>query len=162
VFKIGVCEMCGSEDNLFKARIEGSILNVCKNCARYGKVISSIPDKRYIEKIVEKKAKIEKTKPLTEKEMIESVVEGFNEIIKKKREALNLKQEDFAKLINEKVSLVHKIETGAFVLSIPLARKIEKFLKVRLVEQTEGSVEVTEKVKADSFTLGDFIKVKNQ
>ena len=33
------CDMCGRENNLNQAIVEGSLLNVCDNCARFGKVI---------------------------------------------------------------------------------------------------------------------------
>ena len=34
------CELCGSSRNLVKAIVEGSILNVCENCAHFGKAIT--------------------------------------------------------------------------------------------------------------------------
>ena len=161
MLKISVCEMCGSETRLYKAEIEGTMLNVCEHCAKFGKVIASIHDRRHIEKIQTHREKEKKAVPmLSKEELTEGIVEGFAGIIKEKRESLNLKQEDFAKKINEKVSLIHKIETGSFEPDIKLARKIEKFLKIRIVEQKEASSFHLEKTKSDSFTLGDFIRVK--
>lgn len=139
------------------------MLNVCENCAKFGKVVADVREKKYIEKIQKKKQKEKKAKPLiSEDELIQSVVGDFSKIIKEKRESLGLKQEDFAKKINEKVSLIHKIETDNFEPSLSLARKIEKFLRVKLIEQRSSDVGHIEKTKSEAFTLGDFVKVKKR
>jgi putative transcription factor len=152
--------MCGSENHLFKARIEGSLLNVCQKCAKFGKVLASVQDPKLIAKVQKKQQTLQKTAPISEKEITESLVENWNDLIKKKRESLNLTQEEFAKKINEKESIIHKIETGSFEPNISLARKLEKFLKIKLVEQGTAQEEVPGATKSEEFTLGDFIKVR--
>src|SRR3989344_9054884 len=102
------CEICGSEGNLFKTLIEDSELNVCKECSRFGKVISAV------EIETEKQRKEYRVTTFPDKEIVQVIVPDYSEIIKKKREELGLKQEEFAKKINEKESLIHKIETGQF------------------------------------------------
>jgi putative transcription factor len=160
VFEIGVCDMCGSENRLFKTEIEGTLLNVCKHCAKFGKVVANVHDKKFIQKMQKKQEKQKRPQLLSKNELVETLVEDFATLIKEKREKLNLKQEDFAKKINEKASIIHKIETGHFEPNINLARKIERFLKVKIVEQQESRSPQLEKTASDSFTLGDFIKVK--
>jgi putative transcription factor len=153
--------MCGSENRLYKAELEGSVLNVCKHCSKYGKIVGNVHDKRFIEKRHKRREKEKQSRgPISDSQLIEAIVEDFAKIIKEKRESLDLKQEDFAKKINEKTSIIHKLETGHFEPSIKLARKIEKFLRVTLVEQTTGKADPIEKTRSDSFTLGDFIKVR--
>ncbi|MCK5282640.1 MAG: TIGR00270 family protein [Nanoarchaeota archaeon] len=153
--------MCGSETDLYKAEIEGTVLNVCTKCAKFGKVVAKVPDKRYLEKIQKKREKTpNRTRSISSSEITENLVENFYEIIKNKREKLGLKQEDFAKKINEKASIIHKIETGHFEPNLSLSRKIEKFLKISIVEQIANESSVLEKTKSESFTLGDFIKVR--
>ena len=71
-----------------------------------------------------------------------------------------MKQEELAKKINEKESRLHKIESGHFTPSLRLARKLEKFLKITLVEQVAEDTSPLEKSKSESLTLGDFIKVR--
>lgn len=149
------CEICGSDEKLFKTLIEGTELNVCKKCSKFGKIISEVR----IETKEKKPAKIEReTAP--EKEVLQIIVPDYGLRIKKAREALGLKQEDFAKKINEKISLIHNIESNRFEPSISLARKLEKFLKITLVEQYEDTHDKVSKAKSDLFTIGDFIKVK--
>ena len=155
--------MCGSESRLYKSEIEGTLLNVCHNCAKFGKVVANVHDKKFLEKREKKWEKERQSRPLLSKEEItQSVVEDYAKIIKEKRESMDLKQEDFAKKINEKESIIHKIETSHFEPSIKLARKIEKFLRVKLVEQQVSESVETEKTPSEAFTLGDFIKIKGK
>lgn len=148
------CDLCGTEtENVFRTIIEETELNVCENCAKYGKVIEKKPIKEKIKK--------ELAKPIeSEKEIIQVIVPDFAQRIKKKRESLGLKQKDFAKKISEKESLVHNIETGSFEPSISLATKLEKFLKIKLIEEYEEEHKKDSKTEADGFTIGDIVKVK--
>ena len=151
------CDMCGKEAKLFKTDVDGSILSLCKDCSKFGKVISAVKVEEKVVRKKEKEVKLEKPK---EEEFILTIVPNYGEIIKKKREQLGIKQEDFAKKINEKKALIHKIEINQFEPSIALARKIEKFLRVKLIEQQELKSSTLEKTKREHFTIGDFIKVK--
>jgi len=150
------CEMCGSEGKLFKTSIEGSELNVCKECSKYGKVIAPVKT----ETTEKKQTRKSKTVSFPEEDIIQIIVPDYSERIRKKRDTLGLKQEEFAKKINEKESLIHKIETSQFEPSIKLARKIEKFLKINLIEQHKEEHKKTEKIKEDMFTIGDLLDRK--
>src|SRR4030042_5714553 len=108
------CEICGRERNLVIALIEGSQMKVCSDCGRYGKVLNEI-----------KTVKKEKKK-VEEEEYVEGIVEDYAKLIKDKREKLGLKQEEIAKKINEKESVIHKIENGSLEPSIALAKKLER------------------------------------
>ena len=151
--------MCGKESRLFKTDVEGSILNLCNGCSKFGKVIAvvRVEDPKVKKKV--EKVKLERQK---EEEVIPSIVPDYGDIIKKKREQLGMNQEDFAKKLNEKASLIHKIEIGHFEPPMDLARKIEGFLHINLVEKGEVKVGKLDKAKGDNFTIGDFIKVKKR
>ncbi len=150
------CDLCGSEEEeLFRAIVEGTELNVCENCAKYGKVIEKKPVKA-----IEEKKEYAKRSAEPEKEIIQVIVPDFAKRVKNKRESLGLKQKDFAKKISEKESLVHNIETGSFKPSIGLAKKLEKFLKIKLIEEYEEEHKKGYKADADGFTIGDLVKVK--
>ena len=150
------CDLCGAKtENLFRAIVEGTELNVCKDCAKYGKVI----EKKPIKPVEERKEYVKKSAE-PEKEIIQVIVPDFAQRIKKKRESLGLKQKDFAKKISEKESLIHNIETGSFKPSISLAVKLEKFLKIKLIEEYEEEHKKSSETKAEGFTIGDLIKVK--
>ncbi len=150
-----LCDMCGKETDLVVAIIEGSEMNVCSQCARFGKIIRKIKPPEPIKKEIEKVGKEE-----PEKEIIENIVESYGKIIKEAREKLGLKQEDFAKKINEKASLIHKIESEHQKPSIDFAKKIEKFLKIKLIEEEKLEKIKLDKSDSESFTIGDIIKLK--
>lgn len=150
------CDMCGAEGILYKTIIEDTKLNVCKSCSKFGKVIGTIKEKEA--KKEEKKAKVKEEGPNVE--IIQVIVQDFAEKIRKKREEMGLKQKDFAKLIAEKESLVHKLETGVFQPSINMARKLEKKLHLKLIEQHEEVHEKSKKEGAGKFTIGDLIRIR--
>ncbi len=151
------CDMCGKNCVLFKTQIEGSIINLCEKCAKFGKIIPEKKNKE-IKKEINKEIRTEET---TE-EPISGIIPDYGIRIKEKREQLKLSQEDFAKKINEKISLLHKIETNQFEPNIGLAMKIEKFLHISLIEQKESELNQLIKQKSERFTVGDFIKIKNK
>lgn len=145
--------MCGKADErLFKTQIEGVELNVCHNCSKFGKIISQI---RKPAKGPQKK----KIPEAAEEEKIELLAENYADLIKKKRESMGLSQKDFSIKINEKEATMHKIETGTLNPSIALARKLEKFLGIMLIEEHLETREKFRKSKEDGFTIGDFIKL---
>lgn len=151
-----LCDLCGKQGELFRAKIEGSELTVCGNCSKYGKVLG------YATSFTQKDSQINKQvsqKPVI-KEPEEFILTNYSELIRKKREQLKLNQEDFAKLLNEKLSILHKIETNNFEMPLDQAKKFEKILHIKLVEVfKEPDVKIIGQ-KKDGFTLGDFIKIK--
>ena len=152
--------MCGSSGKLYKAIVEGAELTVCHDCSKFGRVTGVI--KQEVSR--KSKPKIDATYENKEpqKEIMQIIVGNYAEKIKRKRESLGLKQEEFAKKINEKESLIQKIESGHFEPSIELAKKIEKFLRIKLIEEHEEKHEKQTKSKTDSFTIGDLIKIKKK
>jgi len=153
------CEMCGSKPAAFKADVEGGELNVCSGCSRFGRIIGRImPEVK-----VKKKAKQQdKTVQAPQRELIQVIAEDYAKKIRNAREKLGMKHDDFAKFVSEKGSVIHKIETGAFEPSLKLARKLEKMLKIKLIEEHEEVPTTSKKAKGDVFTLGDVIKVKGR
>lgn len=152
------CDLCGKvEENLNKTLIEGVELAVCSACSKFGKVIA--PVKRYSPK--EQHKQLQKQAQAEEKtEKMELLAENYQDIIKKSRESMGLTQKDFASRINEKESIIHKIETGAFEPSLSLAKKLEKALGIKLVEEHEEKHESFKRKQEEGFTLGDFIRIK--
>ncbi|MBI2101958.1 TIGR00270 family protein [Candidatus Woesearchaeota archaeon] len=149
------CDLCGKRvEILAKAVIEGVQLDVCSDCARFGKVVQQ-------PKRLDAKSQIRQMQKSPQKEeKMELLVENYAEIIRKRRESMGLTQKDFAGKISEKEATVHKIETGALAPPLSLAKKLERFLGVRLVEEYEESHETPKGREINGFTLGDFINVR--
>jgi len=149
------CDMCGAGRELVKAKIEGSVLDVCKHCARFGEIVR-----------VPRSVSLHKKRPILKKkedEKIAIIVPNYYTLIKNAREKMGLKQEDAAQKLAERESLYHKIETGRLKPSLGLAKKLERFFRIRLVEQYDDNMKAviaSAPVRKDAFTIGDMIKIK--
>ena len=147
------CDMCGSAGRLQRALVEGTEMDVCEGCAKFGKVL-----RRPITFVNKGK---ETKKIIAKPEKVTIIVSGFGNKVKKARERLGLTQEEFSKKVAEKESLIQQIETEKIKPKIETARKIERALDIHLVEEYEeegSSFSVPQKTK--EFTIGDMIKVR--
>ena len=97
------------------------------------------------------------------------LVEDFGERVKNARRRLGLTQEDLARQLNEKLTVIRKIEAGEFKPPIELARKLERFLKIRLLEpidETElgmpGGYSTGSKTAGGGISLGDLLKKRGK
>ncbi|MBS3175914.1 TIGR00270 family protein [Candidatus Woesearchaeota archaeon] len=145
------CEMCGKESPLFLVRIEGTQMNACKTCASFGQILKNPVARAVIP--------IKKAPP--KDEALPVIVTDYAAKIKAAREQKGMTQEELARKLNEKESLMHKMETGSFEPPIALAEKLEKFLNIKLIETAEITTVLNlPKGKTECFTLGDFIKKK--
>ncbi len=143
--------MCGKSGQLYRADIEGVILNVCSPCGKYGRVISII---KQPEKQAKKKAES------IQQEAEEFVVENAGKLIKQKREALGMNQKEFSKYVSERESVMQKIESGDLIPDLKTAAKLENKLDIRLIEKLEPEKLQIKKTKSDQLTIGDLIKTK--
>ena len=149
------CDLCGRTGEMYKAIVEDSAITVCSQCTKYGEVTGKV-----ITETPASKPKKQKPKTLP-KEEIELFVSNLGEIIKQKRELLGLNQKQFAGRIGEKESILKKIETGHIFPTMEKARKLEKDLGVKLIEEMEDAVPQNQK-ESGPLTLGDFVKIKKR
>lgn len=143
------CELCGKETKLIRAEVEGIVLNVCQGCAKHGKAIRAPqapkPSRRRTE---------------AAPEIVEELVTDYSDRIRKARERKGMTQEEFAKMLNEKESIVQKIENGTFRPTIDKAKKFQKILNISLIDATEETPVKIGKSKSEALTIGDILKVK--
>lgn len=149
-----LCELCGKTNAVLEAIIEGTSIKVCASCKKFGRVVSRI--KENVLPVVQKKH--------VEDIPVELIVGDYGLKIKTARERLGKTQDELAQLLNEKVSLLRKIETGQFEPPLDTVKKMERVLKIQLVEKAESSkVELPhENNKSEGFTIGDLIKLKEK
>jgi putative transcription factor len=162
------CEVCGRRivGEPHRVIIERAKLAACSECAKLGKGTWEEP---------KPKLSASKTKPPTssltfqikkpsEPKLIttEELVENFGVVIRRAREKLGLSHEQLGKKINEKMSLLRKIETGSMAPDNLLALKLERTLKVKvLVSASEEKVPEARipRPMDREVTLGDLIEL---
>jgi putative transcription factor len=158
------CDICGSKGELFNVEIEGSRLIACDSCAAHGKRISKVlvsePAQKKQQQHVQPSRHFQTEK---EEAPVILVVDNYNVLIKNKRERLGLKQEELAKSINEKESLIQQIENKKIEPSIKIAEKLEKHLNLKLLETYKNPVIAKSASKEQGpVTLGDVINIKTR
>ena len=147
------CDMCGVEDELKEAIVEGAIISVCGKCAKFGIPIKSYSTESKVE--VPAKKRVEK-----EEEEVEFIVDKYSEMVKRAREKKLLKQEELAKMLGERDSVIHAVESGSRKPDFKLAKKLEVFLDLKLIDKTEIKRDVKKEIdfKDGSLTIGDLLK----
>ena len=146
------CEMCGAKTKLYNCVIEGANLLVCERCSKFGEIIRVYEVKKQ-ERLFSRKPKVNVQEEL-------EIVDDFAVKIKDLREKQNLKQEELALKINEKVSLIHGLESKRIVPSFDIARKLQKFFGVNLIEKLEMVGSSSLDLKDQGLTIGDLIKIR--
>jgi len=167
------CEVCGRKiyGIPFKVVIEGAKLTVCDDCSRHGKLTwEEEPKPKAALRLKGPKptfaVQIKKV-PTTPSGSTVELVENFDNKIRQAREKLGLSHEDLGKKLNEKVSLLRKIETKKMTPDNLLATKLEHALKVKLIVPAgEEKIKVppSKMVKPINreLTLGDFIQLSKK
>lgn len=145
---MAACELCGTDTRLVTALVEGTELNVCQKCGQYGKILKKPVMKRK-----------PTPKPIVP-EVTEKIVSNYSSKIGTARRQEKMTQEEFAKMLNEKESIIQKIEAGSFKPSISLARKLERKLNIKLVEEDKALPINIKTEKRGPLTIGDLIKIK--
>ena len=163
------CEVCGRKIHGPPARalIEGAKLTVCIECSKHGKII--------YEEEAEVGQRVPK-KPLTPVSFVprktakakvdttQEIVEGYDQKIRKAREKLGLSHEELGKKINEKASVLSKLETGKITPNNQLVTKLEHVLKIKLLVpiKEEKILPGFPKSPNRETTLGDLIQLNKK
>lgn len=166
------CEVCGRKifGEPLRVIIEGAKLTVCAECSKHGKVTWEEP-KQQVQAATPRTAVYpvmiqKKTVELPADTTLE-LVENYDAKIRQAREKFGLTHEQLGKRINEKVSLLRKIETGKMKPSNSLATRLERTLKIKLIvpesqEKVKMPSSAIAKIKSDAVTLGDLLKMDNK
>lgn len=158
-----VCGICGETEATRKILVEGTVLNVCVTCAKFGEEVRTPQE-----------AKRKQGGGSEEEDEVEhEIVPDFGKLIRLARERLELSQPAFGKLVNEKESVILRMESGKMVPDLKTARKLERALKLKLVlepaevkaaaaggKKAATAAAGAEKKGKAGLTLGDVVKVK--
>ncbi len=163
------CEVCGRKiiGPPNRAVIEGARMLVCGECAKLGSVYFEAKNEPLMKKITRRLPKPSipprRQPPLSETETME-LVEGFSSKIRQAREKMGLTLEEFGRKINEKASVLRKIETGKMTPDNILSEKLEHALHMKLLVPVSEPKVPTKAIAGPRAppTLGDLIKVKEK
>ena len=104
---------------------------------------------------------IRRKKQPTNIEFSEELLENYNLIIRREREKRGWSQEVLAKKIQEKASLIRKIENAEITPEPEVIEKIEKLFNIKLREKVP-EVKVNLKKINLTPTLGDVVVIKKK
>jgi putative transcription factor len=138
-----LCEMCGKEvESVSRVRVEGTVLSLCAQCAKFGTIVDPPPaappaDRPFFTAPAGSGRSLGRGRRLEERDLYTEIGElelapDWTRRVRTAREAVMWTPDDLAKKLNEKKSVVLKLESGNFHPPDALVRKLEHLLKVRL------------------------------
>ncbi|MXV63143.1 TIGR00270 family protein [Natronorubrum sp. JWXQ-INN-674] len=180
------CEMCGDETSSPKTiKVEGAKLDVCSNCTDFGTEVkqpsSSSSSSKYSTSSSSSSSSSSSgsagqssssggtssggssSRPSDMFDDMDELATDYDDRVRKAREKKGLSQSDLANELNEKASLIRKIERGDTLPSDRVQSKLENFLEINLNAEG-GSTDDPEwsgGSSSGSYTLGDVVKRKD-
>jgi putative transcription factor len=177
------CEMCGAETGSPKTvKVEGAELDVCEDCTDFGTEVREDPSSSASTKYSTSSSDSGDSSGTTTRssggrsggssgggsrgsEMmddVEALATDYDERIRAAREDAGLSQEELAGELNEKASLIRKLERGDMLPSDDVQTKIERNLDISLAGGAGGEEGDWESdSEAGSYTLGDMVERKD-
>jgi len=161
-----LCELCGKEGGATRpAFIEGTRLNVCQNCMRFGEEYrqggragnAPAPSATVIEERLQRREKRMQTRDVYANTQSTELIDDYGKVIRDARTAAGMDVEQFAASISEKRGIIAKVEANDLVPDEKLMRKIEKALGIKLTE-TVQAVAGKSRNTGSGMTLENFIK----
>jgi len=175
--------MCGTETGQPKTvKIEGAELDVCAECAEFGTEVrqqsSSASSTKYSTSSSSGSGSSGSSSQSSSGssggggsqrrrrdmfDQMDEVAQDYDSRIRQARESRGLSQEDLAKKLNEKASLIRKLERGDVLPSDGVQRKLERELDISLVEgaASDEETEWSSGSSSGGTTLGDVVKRKD-
>ena len=147
------CEICGRRSpDMAIVSIEGAKMTVCPKCQGHGSFVASVRPPAAIRK---------RTPEKSEQAPEIDVIDNYAEVIQKARIGKGLGPKDLANRISEKESVIKHVEQGKLEPTEKLARKLEKFLGVSLLQLVKRESIETRNNDA-KLTLGDIVKIRKK
>jgi len=161
-----ICEMCGKDVTFCKkVTIEGVHLEVCSECAKFGKEQQKPKEpadaapKPVIVQRLEVREKRSKPRDVLEKVEMDDVVDDYPARIRNARSKAGMSQKDLAMKINEKLTVLSKVEVGQMRPDDRMVAKLEKELGIKLREKVVET-QVAKGMGTSALTLADLIKMQ--
>lgn len=172
------CELCGAETaSPTSIKVEGAELDVCDSCASLGSEVRQDREEPTTTKYSTGDSSSSSTggrstrstrggggRSKRDDDVFDSLgdlAQDYDDRIRIAREERDLSQADLADALNEKASVIRRLERGETLPSDDIQRKLERYLDIDLsggsVDTTEWSSEET----GQSFTLGEIAERKD-
>jgi len=167
------CEMCGAETSDPKTvKVEGAELDVCSDCADFGTEVKTKQKSSTSTKYSTSSSSSGGSTGSSgsggsrrRKDMFDDMGElaqDYDELIRQAREQKGLSQAELANELNEKASLIRKLERGDTLPSDSVQTKLERNLDIDLdAGGSSGGDEDWSGGSATETTLGDVVKRKD-
>ena len=162
-----ICELCGKETPRTRTvSIEGSVLSACADCAKFGSEVAGPigvrrPGNPVVAQRLERRQQRMSERDIYTAPAAEELAEDFGDRIRRAREARGWKQADLGAKVNERASVIAKLESQAMVPTDAMIPKLEKMLGVKLREKVEP-VAVKKQTDRAPVTLGDLIRMDEE
>jgi putative transcription factor len=161
------CDICGRviAGPAFRVRVEGAKMLVCSSCQHLGKPYqeeSPIPMRSFAPGTPRMPRTIHRRAPELPRGMEESeVAEDYSNLVKTHRMKMGLSQEELAKRVKERLTVIQKIETGKIAPDSKLCRELEHELRIKLLVPRNATPAPKMAAPAE-VTLGDIVRVKEK
>ncbi len=162
-----ICELCGADvPHTKNVAIESTVLAVCNDCAKFGdEVAAPVVRRGSMPPVIAQRLEARQRR-LTPRDVYaetgqEELAEDFPARIRRAREERGWKQADLGAKINEKVSVIAKLESGTISPNDALVRKLEHHLGIKLKEKVVPMA-MKKATAPGGLTLGDLIKMKDE
>jgi len=171
------CEMCGAEkSSLTTTKVEGAELELCGSCTDFGTEVrqesSSASTSKYSTSSssgsdsgsTSSGSSSSSGGSSRRRDMFDNMDEvatDYDERIRTAREGAGMSREDLAAKLNEKASLIGKLERGDMLPTDDVQAKLEKELDVSLTEGVDTDDAEWSGESSGSMTLGDVVKRKD-
>jgi putative transcription factor len=169
------CEMCGAEtSSLTTTKVEGAELELCDDCSDFGtevRTTSSSGSSKYSTSSSDGSPSGDSSSTGSSSggssrrtdmfDDMDEVATDYDQRIRQARESEELSQEDLANGLNEKASLIRKLERGDVLPSDGVKRKLERRLDISLTEGSGDADTDWDGGDSTTTTLGDVVKRKD-
>ncbi|WP_081605247.1 multiprotein bridging factor aMBF1 [Haloferax gibbonsii] len=170
------CEMCGSDQASLKTvKVEGAELQLCDDCAEFGTEVrtestsststkystSSSSGSNSSRSSGSSSSSSSKTRRRDMFDDMDEIATDYDDRIRQARESRGMSQEELAQSLNEKASLIRKLERGDIMPPDSVRKKIERKLDISLVEGESDDDSEWSGGGSTTTTLGDVVKRKD-
>ena len=161
------CEMCGKKVGTRRYMVQGAVMNLGLECAKYGTPMDApapVGTQAAMQQGLERREQRMASRNVYDGGDQSVMVEDFGPRIHRAREAKGLSHEQLGNKVSARVPELKHIEAGKLRPSDAVAKKLERELGITLFEKVEGPAPAVSGVPkkgasgGSGLTIGDLLK----